>query len=138
LKAGTGKAQMLTVGKTSLPNPLTKTEIFARGLKVEIGKPLPDFAVKTMNGAASSMQKQLKPGRNTLINIWATWCVPCAKEMPELEKMRPLLAARGIDVVGINVDVEKNANIKRYVAQKRVLTRFNRRRGGNRKCLRDR
>jgi thiol-disulfide isomerase/thioredoxin len=120
LKAGTGKAQMLTVGKTSLPNPLTKTEIFARGLKVEIGKPLPDFAVKTMNGAASSMQKQLKPGRNTLINIWATWCVPCAKEMPELEKMRPLLAARGIDVVGINVDVEKNANIKRYVAQKRV------------------
>jgi len=73
-----------------------------------------------MNDAASSVQKQFKPGRNTLINIWATWCVPCAKEMPELEKMRPLFAARGIDVVGINVDAEKNANIKSYVAQKRI------------------
>ncbi len=120
LKARTGKAQAIAVGKTSLPKPLTKTEIFARGLKIEIGKPLPDFAVKTMSGEASSMKKQFKPGRDTLINIWATWCVPCAKEMPELEKMRPLLAARGIDVVGINVDAERGANIKGYVAQKRV------------------
>ena len=46
--------------------------------------------------------------------------MPCAKEMPELERMRPLLAARGIDVVGINVDAEKNANVKGYIAQKRV------------------
>ena len=120
LKAGTGKAQAVAVGKTSLPNPLTKTEIFARGLKIEIGKPLPDFTVKMMNGAASSMKKQFKTGRSTLINIWATWCVPCAKEMPELEKMRPLLAARGINVIGINVDTEKNVNIKGYIVNKRV------------------
>ncbi|HXG82803.1 MAG TPA: redoxin family protein [Pyrinomonadaceae bacterium] len=120
LKIGAGKAQTVAIGKTSLPNPLTKTEIFAQSLKIKIGQPLPDFAVKTMNGAASSVKKQFKPGRNTLINIWATWCVPCAKEMPELEKMLPLLAARGIDVVGINVDTEKNANIKGYVANKRV------------------
>ncbi len=120
LQAGTGKSQMVAVGKTSLPNPLTKTEIFARGLKIEIGKPLPDFAVKTMNGAASSMKKQFKPGRDTLINIWATWCVPCAKEMPELERMRPQLAVRGIDLIGINVDTERGANIKGYVANKRV------------------
>ncbi|HEV8158924.1 MAG TPA: redoxin domain-containing protein [Pyrinomonadaceae bacterium] len=120
LQAGTGKSQMVAVSKTSLPNPLTKTEIFARGLKIEIGKPLPDFAVKTMNGAASSMKKQFKPGRDTLINIWATWCVPCAKEMPELERMRPQLAVRGINLIGINVDTERGANIKGYVANKRV------------------
>jgi len=120
LQAGTGKSQMVAVSKTSLPNPLTKTEIFARSLKIEIGKPLPDFAVKTMNGAASSMKKQFKPGRDTLINIWATWCVPCAKEMPELERMRPQLAVRGIDLIGINVDTERGANIKGYVANKRV------------------
>ncbi|MDQ3710641.1 MAG: redoxin family protein [Acidobacteriota bacterium] len=120
LKKGSGKANSILVGKANLPNPLTKTEIFARGLKIEIGKSLPDFAVKTMNGAASSMRKQFKPGRNTLINIWATWCVPCAKEMPELERMRPQLAARGVDLIGINVDTEKGANIKGYVAGKRV------------------
>ena len=120
LKKGAGKTQNIAVGKTNLPNPLTKTEIFARGLKIEIGKPLPDFAVKTMNGAASSVRKQFKSGRDTLINIWATWCVPCAKEMPELEKMRPQLAARGVDLIGINVDTETGANIKGYAAKKGV------------------
>ncbi len=120
LKKGSGKATNVSVGKTNLPNPLTKAEVFARGLKIEIGSPLPDFAVKTMNGAASSVRKQFKPGRSTLINIWATWCVPCAKEMPELQRMRPQLAARGVDLIGINVDTEKGANIKGYIANKRV------------------
>jgi hypothetical protein len=40
--------------------------------------------------------------------------------MPELERMRPQLAARGVDLIGINVDTEKGANIKGYVAGKRV------------------
>ncbi|HEX8247149.1 MAG TPA: redoxin domain-containing protein [Pyrinomonadaceae bacterium] len=120
LKEGTGKAQAVSLAKANLPNPLTKAEIFARSLKISIGKPLPDFAVKTMNGAQSSVQKQFKPGRQTLINIWATWCIPCAKEMPELEKMRTPLAARRIDIIGINVDTEKGANVKKYVAEKRV------------------
>jgi thiol-disulfide isomerase/thioredoxin len=120
LKKGSGKANNISVGKASLPNPLTKTEIFARGLKIEIGKPLPDFAVKTMNGVTSTIKKQTKANRQTLINVWATWCVPCAKEMPELEKMRSRLAARGVDLIGINVDTETSANIKGYLAKKRV------------------
>jgi thiol-disulfide isomerase/thioredoxin len=120
LKEGTGKTQIVSLGKTKLPNPLTKAETFARSLKISIGKPLPDFALKTINGAATSVRKQFKPGRRTIINIWATWCVPCAKEMPELEKMRSPLSARGVDIIGVNVDTEKGANIKKYVAEKRV------------------
>ncbi len=120
LKKGSGKANSIAVGKTSLPNPLTKAEIFAQGLKIKIGQPLPDFAVKLMNGAASSVKKQMKVGRQTLLNIWATWCVPCAKEMPELERIRGKLAANKIDLIGINVDTEKGANVKGYIAAKRV------------------
>jgi len=120
LKKGSGKTQILTVGKSKLPDPLTKAEIFALSLKIKIGKPLPDVALKTLAGAPSSMKEQMKAGRRTLINVWATWCVPCAKEMPELEKLRPLLAARGVDLIGLNVDAEKNVNIKGYVANKRV------------------
>ncbi len=120
LKKGSGKAQNIVVGKANLPNPLTKTEIFAQSLKIKIGQPLPDFALKTMAGAASSIKRQMKTKRQTLINVWATWCVPCAKEMPELEKMRVKLAARGIDLLGLNVDTEKGVNIKNYVVNKRV------------------
>ena len=120
LRAGTGKAQNIELAKANLPDPLTKAEIFAGSLKIKIGSALPDFAVKTLSGATSSLKKQLKPGRRTLINIWATWCVPCAKEMPELEKMRQPLAARAIDLLGISVDTEKTANIKKYVVEKLV------------------
>ena len=120
LKQGSGRIETVILAKSNLPNPLTKAEIFAQTLKIKIGEPLPDFAVKTMNGAASSMRKNFKPGRQTLVNIWATWCIPCAKEMPELEKMRTKLAANKVDLIGLNVDAEKNANIKGYIAGKRV------------------
>ena len=120
LKEGSGRSQMISVGRSKLPDPLTKAEIFAQKLKIKIGKPLPDFALQTLAGTASSLNKQRKNGRQTLINIWATWCVPCATEMPELEKMWARLAARGIGLIGLNVDAEKTANIKGYVAKKQV------------------
>lgn len=120
LKQGAGKIETVKLAKSNLPDPMTKAEIFAQGLKIKIGQPLPDFAVKTMTGVASSMRKNFKPGRQTLINIWATWCIPCAKEMPELEKMRTKLAANKVDLIGLNVDAEKDANVKGYVAGKRV------------------
>jgi thiol-disulfide isomerase/thioredoxin len=120
LKQGTGKIENLKLAKSNLPEPLTKAEIFAQGLKIKVGQPLPDFALKTLAGASSSMRKQMKTGRQTLINIWATWCIPCSKEMPELEKMRAKFAANKIDLIGLNVDAEKDANIKGYIANKRV------------------
>jgi thiol-disulfide isomerase/thioredoxin len=120
LKEGAGKIESVNLGRANLPDPLTKAEIFARTLKIKIGQPLPDFALKTLAGAAGTIRKQLKAGRKTLINVWATWCVPCATEMPELEKLRPRFAAQGVDLIGLNVDTEKSANIRGYVAQKRV------------------
>ena len=120
LKEGSGKPQSVVVGKSSLPSPLTKAEIYARTLKIKVGSPIPDFALRHLNGRATSAMKLLKQGRKTLVNIWATWCIPCAKEMPELEKIRSRLAAKGIDIVGMNVDTEKGVNVRQYVLEKKV------------------
>ena len=120
LKEGKGKVESFLLGRTKLAEPLTKSEIFARTIRISIGKPLPDFGVKTISGIKSSMQKRFKTGRKTLINIWATWCIPCATEMPELQKIQMNLAARGIDLIGLNVDVESNVKIKNYLLQKRI------------------
>ncbi|MFQ5696186.1 MAG: TlpA disulfide reductase family protein, partial [Terriglobia bacterium] len=62
-------------------------------------------------------RQELPPGRRTLINLWATWCVPCLREMPELESLRPRLEAQGISLMGINVDTEPGVDIKGFVAR---------------------
>jgi thiol-disulfide isomerase/thioredoxin len=43
-------------------------------------------------------------GRGVVLNFWATWCAPCVKEMPALERARAKLAGAGIDVVTLSED----------------------------------
>jgi thiol-disulfide isomerase/thioredoxin len=43
-------------------------------------------------------------GKVVLANFWATWCVPCRKEMPQLIQLSRKLAARGLDLVMISAD----------------------------------
>lgn len=117
LRQGTGRAQPIALGRAQLPDPLTKTESLARGLKITIGVPVPNLLLRMADGTASSLHQQLRPGRRTLINVWATWCAPCAFEMPELERLRPHLAARGIDLIGLNVDTDPQAAIAQFLAK---------------------
>ncbi|HEY1404091.1 MAG TPA: redoxin family protein, partial [Pyrinomonadaceae bacterium] len=120
LREGAGRAEELTVARANLPAPLTRAEAFALGLKIRVGQPMPELALKLVGRAATSLRKQLKPGRRTLLNVWATWCTPCAAEMPELEKLRAPLAARGIDLIGLNVDSEPTADVSGFIKAHRV------------------
>ncbi|ODU40508.1 TlpA family protein disulfide reductase [Thermomonas sp. XSG] len=43
-------------------------------------------------------------GRTTLVNLWATWCAPCLKEMPDLQAFADAQGATGVQVVGIALD----------------------------------
>jgi thiol-disulfide isomerase/thioredoxin len=43
-------------------------------------------------------------GRTVLLNLWATWCVPCRKEMPALDKLQAALGGDAFEVVTINID----------------------------------
>ncbi len=45
-----------------------------------------------------------RPGRRVLINFWASWCPPCVKEMPLLDRAAQADAANGLDVVGIALE----------------------------------
>jgi thiol-disulfide isomerase/thioredoxin len=61
-------------------------------------------AFTPVNEAAYSKLISAHKGKILLVDFWATWCVPCRKETPEIVKMADRLAARGLDVVAISWD----------------------------------
>ena len=57
-------------------------------------------------------------GRPLLINFWATWCPPCIREMPEIDRFARQFAANGWQVLGLAVDQEKP--VRDFLSQKPV------------------
>ncbi|WP_271438951.1 DsbE family thiol:disulfide interchange protein [Pontixanthobacter luteolus] len=77
-----------------------------------IGEPVPDFnlrpAIETRPGVALA---DLKDGRPKLLNIWASWCVPCIAEAPQLEALQ----RQGVPIVGIAIR-DKPEDVARFLA----------------------
>ncbi len=114
LREGAGKAESIKVPMAKLPDPLTSDELASRTLKIRLGQPMPDLMVKGLDGKVLQLKQRLKPGRKLLVNFWATWCGPCATEMPELQRLHASLAANGVDLVGVSVDAEPDAKVGEF------------------------
>lgn len=65
-------------------------------------KPLPDLAFQ--DGSGKPLKLSDWKGRVALVNLWATWCAPCRKEMPDLSKLQKELGSDQFEVVAISVD----------------------------------
>src|SRR5215831_10545461 len=63
---------------------------------------LPDLAFEDANGKPKKLSDWR--GKTVLLNLWATWCVPCRKEMPALDELQTRLGGTDFEVVAINVD----------------------------------
>jgi peroxiredoxin len=84
-------------------------------LATTVGEKAPDFRLPRLTGeevALASFQ-----GKVTLVNFWASWCVPCRDELPALQKIYDKYRDRPFEIVGINLDKQrKNAHtsVERY------------------------
>ncbi len=56
-------------------------------------------------------------GRLVLLNLWATWCVPCREEMPALEKLQQKLGGPGFEVVAVNIDTRDAEKPKAWLSE---------------------
>lgn len=76
------------------------------------GQPLGTLQLTTLDGSIQAVRVQ--PGHRLLINIFATWCVPCQAETPFLASAAPRLRSEGIDVVGVD-QAEPPQSVARFV-----------------------
>jgi cytochrome c-type biogenesis protein len=72
--------------------------------RIEVGAPAPAYAATSLAGDSVSLAGLR--GKVVLMNVWATWCGPCRKEIPELRALHTKYKDRGLEVVGISVDAE--------------------------------
>src|SRR5512144_2434198 len=68
---------------------------------------LPDLAFADADGAPKKL----------LVNLWATWCVPCRKEMPALETLQTKLGGEDFEVVAINIDTRDPDKPKSFLKE---------------------
>lgn len=117
LRQNSGKAEILTLAKAALPDPPTRAQLLAQTLKIKLGELLPNLELHTLEGKTVKLHDQFHPGRRAIVNLWATWCVPCRREMPELQKLAPRLQAGGVDLIGINVDTDPAADVSGFLTK---------------------
>jgi thiol-disulfide isomerase/thioredoxin len=63
---------------------------------------LPPLAFQDGAGKASGLSAML--GKTVLLNLWATWCAPCRKEMPALDALQAEFGGAAFEVVAVNID----------------------------------
>jgi len=82
------------------------------------GKAMPVFQMNTLDG------KQVKShdvfaGKVIVLNIWATWCPPCRKEMPDLIRLSRLLPANKFTVIGLAAD-ENDDDVLAFIDKQHI------------------
>ncbi|NMG45427.1 redoxin family protein [Aromatoleum toluvorans] len=64
--------------------------------------------VHFQDGQGKALSPEDFRGRVVLLNVWATWCVPCRKEMPALDRLQKQLGGPAFEVVAVSIDQDAN------------------------------
>jgi thiol-disulfide isomerase/thioredoxin len=93
--------------------PLVHGEIAALTLS-ETPRRVPDLSFRDREGKPVRLADFR--GQSVLLNLWATWCVPCRKEMPALDRLQGRLNSKDFAVVAVNIDTGDPAKPHRFLS----------------------
>ena len=94
--------------------PLIRGEVAALA-SAKTPKVMPDLAFQDENGARKTLSDWR--GKTVLFNLWATWCVPCRKEMPALDALQEKMGSPNFAVVAVNIDTRDTAKPRAWLKE---------------------
>jgi len=95
-------------------DPLVHGEIAALTL-AETPRRLPELDFN--DGLGKPVRLTDFRGRIVLINLWATWCVPCRKEMPAIDNLARAMSGEDFVVVAINLDMKNSEKPRKFFSE---------------------
>jgi cytochrome c biogenesis protein CcmG, thiol:disulfide interchange protein DsbE len=85
---------------------------------VELGTRAPDFKAYTLDSVPKQKTLADYRGKVLMINVWATWCLPCRVEMPSIEALNKEYAQKGLKIVAVSIDDPgTDSTIRAFVKQ---------------------
>ena len=91
--------------------PLAKGEV-AAFVPAEKPRPMQNLAFRDIDG--DTTLESLK-GKTVLMNLWATWCIPCREEMPALDALQRDMGSDSFEVVAVNIDTGSDEKPVRFL-----------------------
>lgn len=82
-----------------------------------LGGTAPPFESETLEGRV--LKSSDMEGQYVVLNFWATWCVPCVKEMPELQKAHRALKDQNVKILGVNF-AESKSKIEIFLKERNL------------------
>jgi thiol:disulfide interchange protein len=108
--------EFLAFIETGAARPKTAPTVLASGAGAS---PLAGVPIQTLDGAP--FDTAALSGKVVVVNFWATWCVPCVREIPSFNKLHQELASKGVAVVGVSMDDDDaQAKVKSFLAKHRM------------------
>lgn len=97
-----------TVPASTTPTPLEKASFIA------LATPRPLAPLGFLDGDGAAMTLSDFRGRIVLLNVWATWCVPCRMEMPALDRLQAKLGGPDFTVIPLSIDHRGREAVMRF------------------------
>jgi peroxiredoxin len=92
---------------------IDSTTLSRLGLQEISGKdPAPDFTLMNLEGKQVNLKDYR--GKVVFLNFWATWCEPCKKEFPAMEKVYEDYKDKGLTILAVSIDVGGEHDVKAF------------------------
>ncbi len=85
------------------------------------GAPLPDFTLSDLQGNNHTLSNYR--GKVVMVNFWATYCGPCIKEMPSMQRLKDKMSGKPFSILSVDMAEEKH-DVKAFLTQHQIKIDF--------------